>query len=66
MFLADVTGTYGGVGWASAYENAQALEAAQQALNSDASWAQFVDKATAGVYTDDPSMTTQVIYRRLA
>jgi hypothetical protein len=66
LFLADVTGNYGGVGWASAYENAQALEAAQQALNGDASWAQFVDKATAGVYTDEPSMTTQTIYRRLA
>ena len=66
LFLADVTGTYGGVGWASAYENASALEAAQQALNGDANWAQFVDKATAGVYTDEPSMTTQTIYRRLA
>jgi hypothetical protein len=46
--------------------NVQALEATQQALASDADWAQFVDKKTAGVYTDDPNQTTQLIYRRLA
>jgi hypothetical protein len=66
LFLADVTGIYGGVAWASAYENVQALEAAQQALNGDPSWAQFVDKATAGVYAEEPSLTTQTIYRRIA
>jgi hypothetical protein len=66
LFLADVTGSYGGVAWASGYENVQALEAAQQALAGDESWAKFVDKATAGVYADEPSLTTQTIYRRLA
>jgi hypothetical protein len=66
LFLADVTGNYGGVAWASGYANVQALEAAQQALNSDEGWAKHVDKATAGVYTDEPSLTTQIIYRRLA
>ena len=66
LFLADVTGNYGGVAWASGYENVRALEAAQQALATDESWAKFVDKATAGVYADEPSLTTQTIYRRLA
>jgi len=66
LFLADVTGNYGGVAWASGYENVQAMEAAQQALAGDESWAKFVDKATAGVYADEPSLTTQTIYRRLA
>ena len=66
LFLANVTGNYGGVGWASAFENVQALEAAQLALAGDESWAKFVDKATAGVYAEEPSLTTQVIYRRLA
>jgi hypothetical protein len=66
LFLADVTGNYGGVAWASGYENVQALEAAQQALAGDPSWAQFVDKQTAGVYAEEPSLTTQIIYRRLA
>jgi hypothetical protein len=66
LFLANVTGNYGTVGWLSGYENVQALEAAQLALASDADWAQFVDQRTSGVYTDDPSSTTQLIYRRLA
>jgi hypothetical protein len=66
LFLANVTGNYGTVGWLSGYENVQALEAAQQALASDADWVQFVDQKTAGVYTDDPSSTTQLVYRRLA
>ena len=66
LFLADVTGIYGGVAWASGYENVQALESAQQALVSDESWAKLVDKATAGVYAEEPSLTTQTIYRRLA
>jgi hypothetical protein len=66
LFLADVTGMYGGVGWVSGYENAQALEAAQQALNGDEHWAKFVDKETKGVYAEEPSLTTQIIYRRLA
>jgi hypothetical protein len=66
LFLAEVTGAFGGVSWATAHENVQALEAAQQALASDPSWAQYVDKEAAGVYAEEPSLTTQVIYRRLA
>lgn len=66
LFLADVTGNYGGVAWASGYENVQALEAAQQALAGDEAWAKFVDKETKGVYAEEPSLTTQIIYRRLA
>jgi hypothetical protein len=66
LFLADVTGIYGGVAWASGYENVQALEAAQQALAGDESWAKYVDKETKGVYAEEPSLTTQIIYRRLA
>jgi hypothetical protein len=66
LFLADVTGTYGGVGWVSGHENVQALEAAQQKLASDPSWAQYLDKEVKGTYTDEPSATTQLVYRRLA
>jgi hypothetical protein len=66
LFLADVTGAYGGVGWVSGHANAQAMEAAQQKLAADTSWAKYVDKEVKGTYTDDPSMTTQLIYRRLA
>ena len=66
LFLADVTGTYGGVGWVSGHENIQALEAAQQKLAGDESWAKYLDKEVKGTYTDEPSATTQLIYRRLA
>ena len=66
LFLADVTGIYGGVGWVSGHENIQALEAAQQTLASDPSWAKYLDKEVKGTYTDEPGQTTQLIYRRLA
>jgi hypothetical protein len=66
LFLADVTGIYGGVGWVSGHENIQALEAAQQKLASDASWAKYLDKEVKGTYADEPGHTTQLIYRRLA
>jgi hypothetical protein len=65
LFLADVTGSYGGVAWVSGYENVQAMESAQLALAGDQDWAKFVDKSTKGVYADEPSLTTQLIYRRL-
>ena len=66
LFLADVTGTYGGVGWVSGHENIQALEAAQQKLAADPSWAKYLDKEVKDTYVDDQSLTTQLIYRRLA
>jgi hypothetical protein len=66
MFLADVTGTYGGVSWVSGHADVQALEASQQALAADTNFGKYVDKETRGVYADEPSLTTQLIYRRLA
>jgi hypothetical protein len=66
MFLADVTGTYGGVGWISGHQNVRALQKAQEALQADASWAQYLDKHTRGVYAEAPFLTTQLIYRHLA
>jgi hypothetical protein len=45
-------------GWITGHENAQALQASQQALASDEDWVKFVDKGVAGVYADDPSATT--------
>ena len=66
LFLADVTGMYGGVGWASGHANVQAMEAAQQKLAADPSWAKYVDKEVKETYADEPSLTTQLIYRRVA
>jgi hypothetical protein len=66
LFLANATGTYGSVGWITAHENAQTLETSQQALASDEDWVTYIDKNVGGVYTDEPSQTTQLIFRRLA
>jgi hypothetical protein len=66
LFLANATGSYGSVGWITGHENAQALEASQQALASDEDWVTYIDKNVGGVYTDEPSHTTQLIFRRLA
>jgi hypothetical protein len=66
MFLADVTGTYGGVSWVSSHTDVHAMEAAQDALAGDQSFGKYIDKEVRGVYADDPSLTTQLIYRRLA
>jgi hypothetical protein len=66
LFLADVTGIYGGVGWVSGYANVQEMEAAQQTLAADPSWAKDVDEAVKGTYAEEPSLTTQLIFRRLA
>ena len=66
LFLADVTGMYGGVGWVSGHENVKAMEAVQDKLAADPGWAKYVDKETRGVYAEDPALTTQLIFRRLA
>jgi hypothetical protein len=66
LFLAEMTGTYGGVAWLSGHANVQAMETAQQALASDPGWVKFLDKETGGAYVEEPSLTTQLIYRRLA
>jgi hypothetical protein len=65
MFVANVTGVYGGVGWISGYPSAAALEAAQQAIASDTSWGKDIDKA-ASAYSSDPSATNTLIFRRFA
>ncbi len=65
MFVANVTGVYGGVGWFSGFPDAAALEAAQQAMAADIHWSKQVDKA-GSAYSGDPSATTSLIYRRFA
>jgi hypothetical protein len=66
LFVAEMTGTYGAVGWISGHENVRAMEAVQLKLASDESWAKYIDKEVNGVYAEDPSATTQLIFRRLA
>lgn len=66
LFLADSTGVYGGVGWVSGHENVQAMEASQHALIADPSWLEYLDREVRDAYAEAPSMTTQLVYRRLA
>ena len=66
LFGSNLTGAYGGVGWITGYANIGELEGAQQALGSDPSWVDMVDKKAGGVYAEAPSITTQLIYRRIA
>ena len=65
MVSAAVTGPYGAVAWLSGYTDVQALERAQQALNADAKFMEFIDKNVAGVYADDPIASQQTIWRRV-
>ena len=65
MFGTDVTGTYGGVGWLTGYEDAGAVEAAQQKLAADPGWLEYVDREAGTAYVEEPGFTTQLMYRRL-
>jgi hypothetical protein len=66
LFATSVTGTYGGVAWFSGYADVQEMERAQQALAADTKFAAFVDNGVQGVYVDEPSVSRQLIYRRIA
>jgi len=66
LFVTDVTGIYGSVGWLTGHESVQAMEAAEQAMAADASWLEFIDTEAAGVYAENSASTTSTIYRRLA
>jgi len=65
MFAQGLSGPYGGVGWLTAYQNIAAIEAAGTAMSADASFLKLVD-SSAGCFVDDPSLTQQTFYRRMA
>jgi hypothetical protein len=65
MFVAGSTGSYGNVGWITGYADIAALEAAEQAVNGDASFVEFIDREASAVYSDAPGVSTQTIHRRL-
>lgn len=66
LFLAETTSSYGAVGWVTGFDDVAAMEKAQHALNADASFIEFVDREAGDVYVEDSSITTQLIFRRLA
>ena len=65
MFAQALSGAYGSVGWLTAYDNIAAFQAAGDAIAADTSLLKLVD-SSAGCFVDDPSITQQTIYRRLA
>ncbi len=66
LFGRNLTGNYGGVSWISGALDVAGLEANQAALAADPDWAAAIEESTAGVYSDDPSVTEQIIWRKLA
>lgn len=64
LFLIASTGTYGGVSWATRAESLDELQRAEQAVNGDEGFTQYIDSVAPGVYL--PGVTTQRIIRRLA
>ena len=65
LFVIDTTGAYGGVGWVTGHHDARALQAANEALNADASWLQFLDESTPDAFSDNPFSTEQTLFRRM-
>jgi hypothetical protein len=64
MFVRSMTGPYGGVGWLTGYDDVSAMEKAEDALGSDASWLKLID-STKGCFVEDAAVTQATIYRRL-
>jgi hypothetical protein len=64
LFLAGMTGNYGGVGWLLLYPDAAAMDRGQSALGGDPGFIEFIDSLE-GVFADAPGATTQLIIRRV-
>ena len=64
-FVKGITGDYSAVEWITSYESVQAMQDANNKLNQDASFVQFIDKEIVGVYEAGPSVTKQTLYRKV-
>jgi len=64
LFLTDMTGPYGSVGWLTGYTSIAELQASNDALAADLSWIGVVD-STKGCFAEDTAVTQSVIWRRL-
>ena len=60
------TGPYGTISWITPHPGIESLDAADEALATDAGWAGFVDERVADNYADDPMASVRRIYRRIA
>lgn len=64
-FAKGVTGDYSAIEWITGYPNVKAMEDANNALNADAGFLQFLDKEVAGVYESGLGVTQQTTYRKV-
>ncbi len=65
LFGVSATGNYGAVGWITGYTDVGEMERAETTLAANADFGKFVDKNVPGVYTDDPTATQQLIFRKI-
>jgi hypothetical protein len=65
LFCRALTGPFGAVGWLTAYPDLAAFEVAQDKLAVDPGWLALID-GTKGVFVEDPAMSQQTLYARLA
>ena len=65
LFTTALTGPYGSVGWVTAFADVGEMERAEQALATDMSLTRFLDEKLRGIYVEDPTLTQQLIYRRI-
>ena len=63
-FAIATTGIYGQVEWHAGYDSVEHLQRANEALNADISFAQYLDSEVKQVY--QPTGATQKVFRRLA
>jgi hypothetical protein len=63
-FGASQTGVYGGVGWIALYDSIDQVQAASEALASDAGFAKLLDEKASKAYL--PGQSTQTISRKIA
>jgi hypothetical protein len=61
MFLADMTGPYGGLRWTTGFADIGALQRAESALMADESWLALIDRVGPS-YQED---ARQAVYRRM-
>lgn len=65
MFLRGLTGPYGAIGWLTPYVDLNEMGVAQDKLAADPSWLTLID-STQGCFVEEPLVTQQTMYRRLA
>jgi hypothetical protein len=62
LFVADVTGPYGGCAWTTGFADIGTLQQAEAALNADDSWLELIDRIGPAFQQD----AAQAIYRHAA